>query len=76
MSTDGAPNRNPYAKMRETYANAGKSWSKTDDEEISKLFLAGNSAEDLALIFGRSPNGVRMRLVKLGVLAETQPVPA
>lgn len=74
MTNDAAAKRNPYEKVRETYANAGKSWSKVDDQEMSKLFLAGNTVEDLALIFGRTPNGVRLRLLKLGALVEAQAV--
>ena len=76
MSTETAVNRNPYAKLRETYANAGKSWSKVDDQELSKLFTAGNSIEDLSLLFGRTPNGVRQRLIRLNLLAEPQAAPA
>jgi len=59
---------NPYAKARETYANAGKPWSRVDDEQLSKLFKAGNTIEDLSLLFGRTPNGVRMHLEKLGLI--------
>ena len=58
----------PYAKLRETYPNAGKAWSKADDEDLTRLFAAGNTAADLALLFGRTHNGVRQRLERLGLV--------
>lgn len=59
---------NPYAKLRETHPNAGKPWSGSDDEELRRLFSSGNAVEDLALLFGRTPNGIRQRLERLGIL--------
>ena len=61
----------PYAKVRETHPNAGKAWSDADDEELKRLFTAGTTLEDLALLFGRTPNGVRMRLERLELIART-----
>lgn len=58
----------PYARIRETYPNAGKAWSKDDDEELRRLFAAGNTIGDLSLLFGRTHNGVRQRLERLGLL--------
>ena len=57
----------PYAKIREIHPNAGKAWSTEDDEELRRLFSSGNSVDDLALLFGRTPNGVRVRLERLGL---------
>lgn len=59
----------PYAKMRETHPNAGKAWSDADDEELRNLFTAGNAVDDLALLFGRTPNGIRLRLEKLALIS-------
>jgi len=59
----------PYAKLRETSPNAGKMWSAEDDEELRRLFAAGNSVTDLALLFGRTNNGVRQRLERLGLIS-------
>lgn len=61
----------PYAKIRETHPNAGKPWSNADDEELRRLFTSGNAVEDLALLFGRTPNGIQVRLERLG-LAQRQ----
>ena len=63
------PGQNPYARLRETYPNAGKPWKKSDDEELRRLFAAGNSLDDLSLRFGRTRNGVQQRLITLGVIA-------
>jgi len=44
-------------------------WSAEDDEELRRLFAAGNSVTDLALLFGRTNNGVRQRLERLGLIS-------
>ncbi|HEV3154898.1 MAG TPA: hypothetical protein VGZ02_13910 [Candidatus Baltobacteraceae bacterium] len=59
----------PYAKVRETHPNAGKAWSAADDEELRRLFTAGNGIDDLALLFGRTPKGVRLRLERLALIS-------
>lgn len=59
----------PYAKTREKHPNAGKAWSGDDDEELRRLFTSGNAIDDLALLFGRTTNGVRLRLERLGLIA-------
>jgi hypothetical protein len=58
----------PYAKVREQHPNVGKAWSDDDDEELRRLFTSGNAVDDLALLFGRTPNGVRLRLERLGLI--------
>ncbi len=64
------PRQNPYARLRETYPNAGKPWKRSDDEELRRLFVAGNSIDDLMLLFGRTRNGVQLRLVALGLVPQ------
>lgn len=54
--------------IRERHPNTGKPWSAQADDELRKLFESGNSIADLALYFQRTANGVRARLVKLGLL--------
>lgn len=67
-----ARSRNPYAHLREHYANAGKPWSAQEDEELRRLFEAGNHVEQLATLFARTPNGIRVRLERLQ-LAQAPP---
>ncbi len=67
---------NPYAALREQYPNAGKPWRAQDDEELRRLFESGNSTADLALTFARTPNGIRVRLERLGLIdAQRSPAP-
>ncbi len=61
-----------YAKARQRHPNTGKPWSGEADEELRKLFESGNTIEDLSIYFQRTKNGVRARLVKLGLLEATQ----
>lgn len=56
------------AHAREKYPNAGKPWS-SQDEELRRLFGSGNSVDDLALAFARTPKGIRVRLERLGLAA-------
>jgi hypothetical protein len=65
---DALKRPSPYAKIRETRPNAGKAWSKSDDEELSRLYAGGSAVSDLALLFGRTENGVRQRLERLGLM--------
>jgi hypothetical protein len=64
------PAQNPYARLRETYPNAGKPWKHSDDEELGRLFAAGNSIDDLMLLFGRTQNGIQQRLLALGLVPQ------
>ena len=64
------PTQNPYARLRETHPNAGKPWKRSDDEELRRLFAAGNSIDDLMLLFGRTRNGVQQHLLTLGLVPQ------
>lgn len=58
----------PHAKLRERYPNAGKPWSTADDDALRQFWGEGKPVEDLALHFGRTANGVRQRLERLGAI--------
>jgi hypothetical protein len=66
-----AAKRRPFLPLADAPPNAGKPWSAQDDEQLGRLILSGNSVADLALLFGRTKNGIRVRLLKLG-LTESQ----
>jgi ATP-dependent exoDNAse (exonuclease V) alpha subunit len=51
-------------KMRKTYPNAYRPWSKNDDEKLRKMFLDGSTVEDLSDEFGRHVGAVSIRLQK------------
>lgn len=57
-------------KIRETHPNAYRSWSKEEDEELKEKFLEGEAGNELAQAFGRKPNAIKMRLIKLGLIEE------
>ena len=57
-----------YARARERYPNTGKPWSQECDRELRRLFETGNGISDLSIYFQRTANGIRARLVKLGLL--------
>ncbi|MBV9271922.1 MAG: hypothetical protein JO165_12570 [Candidatus Eremiobacteraeota bacterium] len=65
---DEARGRNPYAHLRDRYANAGKAWTAQEDDELRRLFEAGNRVEQLAPLFARTPNGIRVRLERLQLI--------
>ncbi len=49
-------------------SNTGKPWAAQADDELRALHETGNSIDDLALYFRRTPNAIRARLIKLGLL--------
>jgi ATP-dependent DNA helicase PIF1 len=53
-------------KMRETYPNAYKPWSKADDAKLMKLFedQGDVTIKKLTQVFGRHPGSIRARLKK------------
>ena len=66
------PPETAYAKARKRHPNTGKPWTNEADEELRKLFESGNTIADLSIYFQRTENGVRARLVKLGLLEADQ----
>ena len=46
--------------------NAGKPWSKEDDDALIELYKAGASKKELCEKFARSSGGITSRLSKLG----------
>lgn len=54
------------AKMRETYPNAYKPWTKADDEKLIKLFSKSNTVDikKLTKDLGRHPGSIKARLEK------------
>jgi hypothetical protein len=52
--------------------NAGKSWSKEEDERLLAAFDAGTTIPDLATAHERTRSGIEARLVKHGRLEVEQ----
>jgi len=60
-------------ETRATYGksgNHGKKWSKEDEAFLEQLHRAGYELRDLAAQLNRGVNGVRMKLVNMGLLDE------
>ena len=51
-------------KMRETYPNAFRPWTKEDDEKLQQDFLLNPDLEVLSRTFGRHPGSIIARLKK------------
>lgn len=52
-------------KMRETYPNAYRPWTKVQDGELSAGFLHGRSLAELSKDLGRHEGSIKMRIQKL-----------
>lgn len=48
--------------------NAGKPWTKADDETLRRMFDEGARKQDICGYFKRSESGVAARLVRLGII--------
>lgn len=51
-------------KMRQTYPNAYKPWSKSDDAKLQELFDSGSDLDELTQTFGRHPGSIQARIKK------------
>lgn len=63
--SSGSDWRNKVEKMRETYPNAYRPWTKAHDDELRTGFLNGESLESLSRMLGRHEGSIKMRLQKL-----------
>jgi ATP-dependent DNA helicase PIF1 len=52
------------AKMRESYPNAYRPWSKVDDERLKERFDNSATLKELTTEFGRHPGSIKKRLEK------------
>ena len=48
--------------------NAGKPWTKEDEDLLVKLYHAGTPKKDICNTFKRTATGIAARLVRLGVI--------
>lgn len=63
-------NIDPIVKKKEVSENAGKPWTKEDDELLKKMFKEGARKKDLQEHFKRSPGSINARLARLGLIDE------
>lgn len=70
ISTEECNSRQKPAEEPNEFPNAGKKWSREDEEKLEFLFKAGKTLEDLSEIFGRPVKGIKARLTKLNLIEE------
>lgn len=58
---------NHMQEQKALYSNAYKPWGKDDDAQLTKLYKAGTSVEELVTLFQRNRGGIASRLRKLGL---------
>ena len=56
------------AKKGKTYENAGKKWTKEDDDLLKQLFEQGMKVSELQKRFIRSRGSIQSRLAKIGLI--------
>jgi ATP-dependent DNA helicase PIF1 len=57
-------------KIREKFPNAGRPWTKDDDERLTELFEADTPMKTIAKEFGRKASAITARLVKLELIED------
>lgn len=65
-SMSASQNKSPYSKT----TNHGKRWTEEEEDELAELFSTGITFKEIAKKLGRGENGVRMKLMNLGLLDE------
>ncbi len=56
------------AKLRETFPNAGRAWSKEDDEQLKEMFARDVPQKEMSAHFGRKPSAIHARLGHFGLV--------
>ncbi len=62
--------RTQAARTTGKTTNHGKRWTDEEEEEIILLYQAGVSIKEIAVQLGRGENGVKIKLMNLGMLEE------
>ena len=55
-------------RLRARHRNHGARWTAEDEAQLTERFRAGAEVSELSDEFGRNVNGIRARLVQLGLL--------
>jgi len=58
------------AAIREKFPNAGRAWSKEDDEKLTEMFGAETPMKTITKEFGRKSGAITARLAKLGLIED------
>ncbi len=58
------------AAIREKFPNAGRAWTKDDDDQLTEMFGADTPMKIMAKEFGRKSGAITARLAKLGLIED------
>ena len=64
------PAQSRLEKLREKFPNAGRAWSKEDDEVLKKMFADDVPQKEIAAHFGRKSSAIHARLGHLGLVED------
>lgn len=67
------PEETPAERVRRRHPHAGRRWTSAEEEQLAHGFEAGMSQAELAREHGRSPGGIRSRLIRLGLIDPDDP---
>lgn len=62
--------RTQAARVKGSGSNHGKRWTDDEEEETIELYQAGTSIKEIAKQLGRGENGVKIKLINLGLIDE------
>ncbi|HWP61723.1 MAG TPA: PIF1 family ATP-dependent DNA helicase, partial [Candidatus Paceibacterota bacterium] len=62
------PAKSPIEKIRETFGNAYKKWTKEDDELLAEMFKSKTPNKEIAEHFNRKAGAIQSRLMHLGLI--------
>lgn len=70
----GEWNKKTYSveEKRKEYQKAYAKWTKGEDERLKELYIQGKTINELSSVFERSEGAINTRLVKLGLISESQ----
>ena len=64
---------NRFFELKEQYPNAGKPWSKEENQWMMAAWRKGASVEEMAAELGRTPKAICCRLENNGIWADYSP---
>ena len=59
-------------RARATHRRAWARWTREEDAQLTALFERGDSPAEIVQALGRQPGAIRSRLLKLGLISETE----
>ncbi|MEW5995523.1 MAG: DUF433 domain-containing protein [Candidatus Zixiibacteriota bacterium] len=64
-------------ELRKKHPRAFERWTEAEEKKLVELYRGGQRIGDIARVMQRLPGGIRARLVRLGLIEDTnQPTPA